>query len=264
MEDEPVDIQKEIDSLLTMIKVPVDRSVLEKELNMYLCKCLMDVESSKRAVIKDHGGSDKDYIPPATEYSDIANVSDGLTRTLIAKVCDCRVINTKAGKVVQKIGVFDNTGYILVVIWDANQVTECGETYTFKNCKIEYDNYDKCLVAKCNVKNITANADAHIGSYGNVVKQYAITSDKIVDGLNNVVVCGYVTRIWPPSSSPKAPKLSGFFKIGDLEYRFATWADMELEVGVPVCIDKVSVTYSDYSNQLELRFSNSSFAYEVD
>ncbi len=264
MDDEPVDIQKEIDSLLTMIKVPVERSVLEKELNMYLYKCLMDVESSKRAVIKDHGGSDEDYIPPAAEYSDIADVSDGLTRTLIAKVCDYRKYTTKSGKVVQKIGVFDNTGYILVTIWDANQVTERDGTYTFKNCRIEYDSYDRCLVARCNIKDVMANADAEIGSYGNVVKQYAIAPDKIDDGLKDVIICGYATKIWSPSDNPKAPKLSGLFKIGNLEYRFVTWADMELEVGRPVCIDKVSVSYSSYSNQLELKFSNSSFAYEVD
>lgn len=264
MDDEPVDIQKEIDSLLTMLKTPVDRSTLEKELNMYLYKCLMDVESSKRAIIKDHGGSDEDYVPPAAEYSSIANLSDGLTRTLIAKVHDHRVFERNNGKVVQKLGVYDDTGYILINVWDANKVTDCEKIYTFKNCKIVYDNYDKCLTAKCNVDNISPNCEAQIGSYGNVVKGLAIAPDRIVDNLKNVVIYGCATKIWPPSNNPKAPKISGNFKIGETEYRFATWADIELEVGKPVCIDKVSVSFSNYSNQLELKFSNSSFVYEVD
>lgn len=262
--NEEIDIQKEIDSLSKMIKAPVDRSVLEEELDRYLNKYLMDLESSKRAIIKDHGGSDDDYKSPMVDYCQISELTNGITRSLIAKVNDCRQIVTKTGKTILKIKASDNSGSVLIDVWDTEPVTEQGKVYTFKNCRIKYDNYAGCLVATCRKSDIEENGEIQIDPSFNKIRSLSIREDELRDGLNNVVIYGFVTTILPPSGRPNAPKMTGFFNIGDNDYRFVTWAELPLEEDVVVCIDKVSVSFNTYVKQLELKFSNNSTIYEED
>ncbi len=262
--DEAIDYQKEIDSLSKMIKGPVDRGELEKELKTYLNKYLMDLESSKRAIVKDHGGSDDDYVPPPIVICNISDIQEGVTCNLVARVRSFRYRETNSGKDIVKIDAYDSTGSILINVWDVKSIVERDLTYTFRNCRIKYDNYDGCITATCNADGITKNDEAKIGPSLRMLKASSISEYDIKDGLRNVVVYGYVKKLWPSSDNSRAPKASGIFCIGDSEFRFVTWEDLPLEEDVMVCIDGVSVSEDRYSDKLQLKFTSGSTVYEAD
>lgn len=262
--DEAIDYQKEIDSLSKMLKGQVDRGELEKELKTYLNKYLMDLESSKRAIVKDHGGSDDDYVPLPIVICNISDIKEGVTCNLVAKVKDYHLIITKAGKHILKINAYDRTGTALIIVWDSEPMVEKGVVYTFRNCHIKYDSFEKRITASCDPDSIAKNDEAKIDSLFKMLKASSISEYDIKDGLSNVVVYGYVKRIWPPSDNPRAPKASGIFCIGDSEFRFVTWEDLPLEEDIMVCIDGVSVSEDKYSDKLQLKFTSGSTVYEDD
>ncbi len=262
--EKDVDFQKEIDSLSKMIKEPVDREELERELKTYLNKYLMDLESSKRAIVKDHGGTDDDYVPPPIVVCNISDIEEGVTCNLVAKVKDYRLNITKAGKHILKINAYDKTGTALIIVWDTEPIVKKGVVYTFKNCRIKYDSFEKRITASCDPDSIVKNDETKIGSLFNMLKASSVGEDDIEDGLSNAVVYGYVRKLWSPSDNPRAPKASGIFCIGDSEFRFVTWEDLPLEEDVMVCIDGVSVSEDKYSEKLQLKFTKSSSVYEAD
>ncbi len=261
--DDDIDYQNEIDSLSKMIKGPVDRGELEKELKTYLNRYLMDPESSKRAIVKDHSGSGDD-VPPPIVVCNISDIKEGVTCNLVAKVKDYHLTITTAGRHILKINAYDRTGTVLIIVWDTEPMVKKGVVYTFRNCHIKYDSFEKRMTASCDPDSIVKNDEAEIGSLFKMLKASSISEHDIKEGLSNVVVYGYVKRIWPPSDNPRAPKASGIFCIGDIEFRFVTWEDLPLEEGVMVCIDGVSVSEDKYSDKLQLKFANGSTVYEAD
>lgn len=260
--NEDMDFQKEIDSLSKMIKDPVDRHTLEEELNTYLNKYLMDLESSKRAIVKEHGGTDDDYVPPMAEHCRISEIVDGAKRTLIARVDSHRLNTTKTGKTILKIDVSDDSGSVLINIWNTEPMVRKGTVYTFRNCRIKYNGYVDSLEATCDASDVEENSEVTIGpSYGKVLSM-SIGEKDMRDGLKNVVVHGRVISIRPPSGNPNGPRMTGTFNIGGKDYRFVTWAELPLREHTTVCIDNVSVSFNSHIDQLELKFFKNSTVYE--
>ena len=262
--DDTVNIQDAIDSLKTMIRVPVDDSELERKLDTYLNRYLMDVESSKRAIVKDYGGTDSDYIPPDepdVRLSD-RNIKRGSYMTFVAKVVKKTPIHyAKSGKTKYMITVEDESDTATIVSWNSDIEIEVGKVYRFKGWRVDYDSYEnEIVISASNNGGFIETGEYHIESnaYSRNIR-YAVDYDELKEGMSNIVVAGTVDSINYRQPGGRGPAISGILMMDGGNIRFISWDEgLDLDDGDDVCISRVKVKYNSYSDNIELVISEAS------
>ncbi len=254
--NEDVDVRKEAESLKTMIKRPVEISELEERISLYLNRYLMDIESSKRAIIKDYGGSDRDYIAPVepdTPLSDLG-IKRGSVINFTAKVSEIR--GTFAGNDNLKFTVFieDETSESKIILWNREPDFEEGKAYRFRGWKVVYDDYEKSIVLNDRGGSYEeCDADIQSSAYSRNLK-FAVSYDDIVSGMTRIIVSGTVYSVKYREPGERGPAVKGVFRFPDgNKMNFFSWGEISMDVGNDVCITDVNAEYNSYSRNLELK-----------
>ena len=262
--DDDERIQDAISSLKTMIKTPVEDSELRARLDTYLNKYLMDIESSKRAIVKEYGGSDRNYIPPDDPDTPLSERSfkRGSYMTFVAKVVKKTTDYFRnSGKTKYVTWVEDNSDTAKIISWDGELDVETGKVYRFKSWKVEYNDYEKDnTISPGNNGGFveTGEYDIQSGAYRRNIK-FAVGFDELEDGMSNIVVAGRVRSIRLRQSGGRGPAIKGVMDIDGGAIEFISWDEgLDLNEGDDVCINRVKVKYDSFIHNIELVFSNAS------
>lgn len=260
--NEDIDIRKEAESLKTMIKRPVEISELEERISLYLNRYLMDIESSKRAIIKDYGGTDRDYIAPVepdTPLSDLG-IKRGSTINFTAKVSEIRGQMLRGDNLKFTVFVEDETSESKIIMWNKEPDFEEGKVYRFRGWKVVYDDFEKSIVLNDRGGSFE-ESDVKIESsaYSRNLK-FSVNYDEIKEGMKNVTVSGAIYSIQNRRPGGSGPAVKGVFRFSDgNKMDFLLWnGELNAEPGDDVCITEVSVEHNSYTGRSQLKLSDSS------
>lgn len=266
----PKNIDEEVDLLKVMIDEPVDSSVLKDELLRYHNRYRMDIEASKKAVLRDHGKrpmvSARTVEMEKKTISEIKDKDSNFELTAMVFDVSTKTTNTKNGPAeLVKIGIADNTGLSSVTVWEPDDYPEIGTVYRFTDCYVkEYNGILSINLGNRGRYAIVDETQMNSAIIDKIIDE-AMDIDDVQSGMTGVTVRFIVDTLFTDEvETRKGPSeiYSGIAKGRNKKLKFSSWSDHLLEEGKEVCLSNVTV--NGFNNQLKITIDDSSLVIRVD
>ena len=233
-DEEPVDVNEVARHLNTLLKGSVSVEELVSDLDRYADRYLLDPLTAARAIFKDHGGDDADYIPMVTGTSRISDLTEGDEKTVSGVVRGFNGRRTTGGTEVMEFTISDGSGSVPVTVWRPVFDVTNGQTVTIVEPRMNYNTYHERLQLETEGVRVIATGDAP--------EEHVVTDcGELVVGDTGVIVQGTVHLAPSVSTNPKAPRQKGTLKLRRGEVEFSHWGDYDLENGCTYVFRNVRV-----------------------
>lgn len=265
----PSNIDEEVESVLSILGGTADAGILREELLRYHNRYRMDMDSSKKAVLKDHGFQYVIADKKTTVRKKISEIKEADTNfEIMAKVVDVSVKNTNTRNgpaVLMIVGIADDSGLSSISVWEPEDYPEIGRTYRFTDC------YVKEFKGVLNIN--LGNRGRYVEDESTTIEpdiikktvQSALNIDEIRMGMKDVAVRFTIDMIIDENIETKRGPMDIYRCIarGKQKKMIATfWSNHFLEDGMNICLSKVDV--KEYNNQLKLDIDDSCIVIRVD
>ena len=262
----PSNIDEEVESVSSILGGKADAATLKEELLRYHNRYRMDMDSSKKAVLKDHG-----YHPAVADKKTavrkkISEIKEADTNIeIIAKVVDIAVKNTKNGPaVLMTLGIADDSGLSSVSVWEPEDYPEIGRTYRFTDCYVK----EFKGVLNINLGNRGRFVEDEISIEPDTIDntvQSALDLDDIRADMKGVSVRFTIEGTFDERIETKKGPMDIYrciVKGKEKKMVISFWSNHFLKEGMDVCLSKVDV--KEYNNQLKLDIDDSCIVIRVD
>lgn len=233
-----------IEEMKRVLNGKVDDDTLLEELNVYLNVYHLDLESSKRGIIRKYGGSTAGFVSAAAVQKNIADLTgteqsvDIVAKVIFVENKEITVKGVQKQIVSGLIG--DSTGSASFTIWRGEASLDKGRVYRFKNCYTKKWN-DRVQVNLGDRSAIETADDVKIDT---PERTYTMSSSEmkigdIRDGMGNVTVTGRILSSEKRNVVVKGePRdvFSGIIADDTGKIQYSAWSDHELKTGETVCI----------------------------
>ncbi|MBQ3736927.1 MAG: hypothetical protein II855_08380 [Candidatus Methanomethylophilaceae archaeon] len=227
----------------------IEDSILLEGLNRYTHRYRMNLEAASRAVIRDYGGNYSDCIAmqyTTKQISDISTTDSDIS--IVAKVMSInrKQVNVKGeSKTALEVVVYDETGEIVINIWDNEPPIEKGGIYRFSGCSPKvYNNVISLYFSRSGI--IEHEENANFRSLEEKLRNRSTDISKISARMRLVTVFGVVEYINKSEYQDRRTfeikeRFNGMINDDTGRIGFVVWDDPDLKAGDVICLHNFAI-----------------------
>lgn len=232
------------EELKKVLEGKIDDNTLMQELDNYVNKYRLDIEESKRGILRKYGGMNSDFVTAAAVTKKISDLNGTETNVdIVAKVVFSENKNITVKGVAKDImsGILgDETGTVSFTIWGGKVELNKDEVYRFKNCytKKWNDRIQVNLGSRGSVEkeeNVSMNVPERMISF----EAKDIKIGDIREGMGSVNVTGKIItqerRVVVIKGEEKTV-YSGLMADDTGKIQYSAWNDFGLITGQTICV----------------------------
>ena len=233
-----------IEELKRVLGDKADEAVIVAELDTYLNKYHLDIDSAKRGIIRKLGGTSVGFVTAAAVQKKVGDLTGTEQNVdVVAKVIyvENKEITVKGSpkKIVSGI-VGDDTGSSSFTVWRGDIQLEKGKVYRFKNCYTKKWN-DRIQINIGDKGVIETADDVKIDM---PERNYTMSSSEmkigdIREGMGNVTVTGRILTSETRTINVKGEDkivFSGIIADDTGKIQYSAWSDFQLKAGETICV----------------------------
>ena len=229
---------------LKRVLTDVDESVILEELDTYLNKYRLDIESAKRGIIRKLGGSTVGFVTAAAVQKKIGELTgseqnvDIIAKVIFVENKDITVKGTPKTIISGLLG--DDTGSASFTIWRNEPQLTKGEVYRFKNCYTKkWNDRVQINLGDRGVVEIAKDVKIDMPERNYTMSSSEMKIGEIRDGVGNVTVTGRIMTVEVRNITVKdEPRTvySGIIADDTGKIQYSAWSDFQLKAGETICV----------------------------